>query len=731
MAQHDYNIANQSFPSFRSDLNNALSAIQTTNSGTSLPTGAVAGQIWLDTTNATSPTLKFYDGADSISLATINYTSNTVDWLDSSVTITGLSTTATGTVLTLSDTAHTTTVNLVLNNQTEIRFNELTANGTNYIGLKAPASLSADLTYTLPTAPASNNRALISSTAGVMSFTPYSLPASDGTANQILSTNGSGTLSFTTPSSGFSGATENAVSSSALTLTSSSSQFQKVQISSLANSYVTLPSATTMSTKGTPVFVIENLSPISANLDIKNNGGTIIGSIPVAYTAFITLVDNSTSNGTWVINISADQVVADISSTVNSSTATNATINKVVHLTATKLLVANFYPSGSTVTMYTKIGDLSGNTITFGSEQSTTITSAATVQYNTYRVDVVRLSDSAFILMWGACSDTGTSAIRRISVNTVSGTTVTFGTQNALSFATGASDYNQGFASAVNGMCCRMSDTKFAVVYNTTTVSGANAYYNAYSGSLTCNIITVSGTTLTVGTKVDLGSSTYTNPTTLVCHDTDKLCCVYYQATSSTNGTGRTKVNIISVSGTTPTWGTSVNVESADIATVGSILPSRWDLWTNTTSLNNMYGVALSTTSVVGLGGGNGSNATGYILISISGTTPTISATKNLNTSPFAYGGTLICNPPLHINSTTLYQQIYSLSTGYYIYITSSGFRKTNNISYTANSPSGDNNYLFGTTIRATSASTDFTTYGGSGYGGGTPYYIATGTFSV
>ena len=142
MAQHDYNIANQSFPSFRSDLNNALSAIQTTNSGTSRPTGAVAGQIWLDTTSATSPTLKFYDGADDISLATINYTSNTVDWLDSSISITGLSTSATGTVLTLSDTATTSSVNLIIDNQKEDRFRETTANGTNYVGLKAPACLS-------------------------------------------------------------------------------------------------------------------------------------------------------------------------------------------------------------------------------------------------------------------------------------------------------------------------------------------------------------------------------------------------------------------------------------------------------------------------------------------------------------------------------------------------------------------------------------------------------------
>jgi hypothetical protein len=82
MAQHDYNIANQGFPAFRTDLNNALSAIQTTNSGTSRPTGAVAGQLWLDTTTATSPTLKYYDGADDISLATIDHSANTVNWLD-------------------------------------------------------------------------------------------------------------------------------------------------------------------------------------------------------------------------------------------------------------------------------------------------------------------------------------------------------------------------------------------------------------------------------------------------------------------------------------------------------------------------------------------------------------------------------------------------------------------------------------------------------------------------
>ena len=49
MAQHDYVIANQSGASFRSDLNNALSAVASNNSGTSEPSTTYAYQWWADT----------------------------------------------------------------------------------------------------------------------------------------------------------------------------------------------------------------------------------------------------------------------------------------------------------------------------------------------------------------------------------------------------------------------------------------------------------------------------------------------------------------------------------------------------------------------------------------------------------------------------------------------------------------------------------------------------------
>lgn len=53
MAQHDLNILNQGFPSFRSDLNSALEALATLNSGPSSPSFAFTGNFawWYDTTN--------------------------------------------------------------------------------------------------------------------------------------------------------------------------------------------------------------------------------------------------------------------------------------------------------------------------------------------------------------------------------------------------------------------------------------------------------------------------------------------------------------------------------------------------------------------------------------------------------------------------------------------------------------------------------------------------------
>jgi hypothetical protein len=62
VAQHDYSIANDSGANVRSDLNNALAAIVSLNSGASSPTSTFAFQLWADTTTGL---LKIRNAANS------------------------------------------------------------------------------------------------------------------------------------------------------------------------------------------------------------------------------------------------------------------------------------------------------------------------------------------------------------------------------------------------------------------------------------------------------------------------------------------------------------------------------------------------------------------------------------------------------------------------------------------------------------------------------------------
>ena len=88
MAQHDYNIANQGFPSFRSDLNNALSAINSNNSGTSAPSTTVSGQIFADTNTSGKIIFKFYNGSAFVTVFEVATGSATAT-IPSSVNIDG------------------------------------------------------------------------------------------------------------------------------------------------------------------------------------------------------------------------------------------------------------------------------------------------------------------------------------------------------------------------------------------------------------------------------------------------------------------------------------------------------------------------------------------------------------------------------------------------------------------------------------------------------------------
>jgi hypothetical protein len=105
---------------------------------------------------------------------------------------------------------------------------------------------------------------------GKLNLDGIKFPNADGTANQVLKTNGSGVLSFATPSAGFSGSTTTS-SAVDITLTSASTQVQNIAMT-VADKSVILPDATTLTTKGSPIYVINNqgLFPFFIIPDFQN-----------------------------------------------------------------------------------------------------------------------------------------------------------------------------------------------------------------------------------------------------------------------------------------------------------------------------------------------------------------------------------------------------------------------------------------------------------------------------
>ena len=447
-----------------------------------------------------------------------------------------------------------------------------------------------------------------------------------GTPSSLTFLRGDNT--WATPPAGFSGATINAISSSPITLTYTSNQYQVCQISSYSNSYITLPDATTMLSIGSNPFVIENRSPYGANLEIRNFAGTVVGYVPIGSSLQVQLLDKSTSAGQWrtgqkFFNFDS----ASITSSTNTPVASNGD-SGIVGLTSTTFVrwwFVTTYSSPNTVsTLYTQVGTISGSTITFGSIQNLSVISVSTggsgwSGYTNGRV--VRLSNTAFAMLIGQYAqsfNTGCAggidyaATQRIMTNTVSGTTVTFGTPSAASMPTLAlTNTFSNVANSVfnNGTICRVSDTVFALCYNDAVSNTYTHPYN-YQGSMACQIVSVSGTTQTIGTKVQLGTSTYSQVLSMVGLSATSVFLAYSQATATGGTVGRTKLVVISVSGTTPTFNTPVSCEASDVAcfiTLGTTL---------TSTLANAA-VAPSATQVVFNSGYNIGECT------ISGTTPT------------------------------------------------------------------------------------------------------------
>jgi len=161
--------------------------------------GNSSGEFWFDTANAggnAEKALKIYDGTswEYVGKVTIGSTDVTLGGA-AVTTFAGLSS------ITSADINATATIDL--DNQADLRFYEATANGSNYVGFQAPASITSDVLWTLPSADGTNGQVLSTNGGGTLSWAPNSANTiSQGDSSVTVTDTGTdGTITFATDGS--------------------------------------------------------------------------------------------------------------------------------------------------------------------------------------------------------------------------------------------------------------------------------------------------------------------------------------------------------------------------------------------------------------------------------------------------------------------------------------------------------------------------------------------------
>jgi len=326
MAQHDFDIANQTFPNTRSDLNNALQSLASTSSGSSDPSTTFANQLFYRT-DSNQLFIRNEDNDANILILELDQTNDTVEYFKSdSIRTTLIEFTDGDDALTIADGGKLTTANHleIGGSNNELRFME----GSNYVGFEAPALTGNQI---------------------------FVLPSADGSADQVLKTNGSGTLSFTDVSSGtnptISGISPSVITNSATNVTISGTGF------------VTVPNVEFMSTSGA-IVTANSVSFTNATTIVANATLTVDGT-------YFVRVENP--DGLAVRSSSAILSVSDTPTWTTSSgslgsnsagTSVNYTLQASGDSTLTFSIASGSLPGGTSLNSSTGVisGTESGTT---------------------------------------------------------------------------------------------------------------------------------------------------------------------------------------------------------------------------------------------------------------------------------------------------------------------------------------------------------------------------------
>ena len=263
----------------------------------------------------------------------------------------------------------------------------------------------------------------------------------------------------------------------------------------------------------------------------------------------------------------------------NAVVFNNSTLiyNSAVALTDSKVLVASASPCGKAIVL-----TVSDTTITAGTE----------IEFYSKRIEcmsAVALTDSKVLIAYKGYDS---SSVGKAIVLTVSDTTITAGT--AVVFQSGIIPYISAVA---------LTDSKVLIAYRNDSKSNYG----------TAIVLTVSGTTITVGTAKVFESATILHISAVALSDS-KVLVAYQDGGNSSYGTAI----VLTVSGTTITAGTAKVFESAKTYYISA--------------------VALSDSKVLVAYRDDGNSSYGTaIVLTVSGTTITVGTAKVFESASTTY----------------------------------------------------------------------------------------------
>ena len=418
----------------------------------------------------------------------------------------------------------------------ELQLPEATANGVNYVAIKAANTLAANTTFTLPAADGTSGQVLQTNASGVLAFGNVAAAnggtglTSSGTAGNLLTSNGTTWTSAAAPASG-----------GLLNATATGSLADGSTVIINADGTVSVAGTTVTPitpTSGTPVvfrtasdqwiaatYDSAQQKVVIAYADVVSDGVNDAGQAIIG-----TVSGTSISFGTAVTFRAGGSGAPDYISIAYDS------VNQKVVIAYRNNLNSNF---GTAI-----VGTVSGTTISFG-------TPVVFESANTAHISVVYDTNAQKIVI--AYMDLGNSNFGTAIVGTVSGTTISFGTAVVFESA------SAGFISAVY----ETVQQKIVIAY----VDNGNSTFG------TAIIGTVSGTTISFGTAVVFQSTNTSNISAVYDTDAQKIVVAYKNVGNSSFGTAI----VGTVSGTTISFGTAVVFSSAAIAAATNPISAAYD----------------------------------------------------------------------------------------------------------------------------------------------------------